>query len=164
MLLRQTFQKISAKKVGNWQNRSSNIRKCDKIWSPGYVISSLEKAAQSFLGNFPAFFAQSLKKTIESFSFVTLFFFKMFLCANRTEVWHCCRFFCRKTKTFSLQLGKSLKNTSLFERTFLLSKLSSTLEERSFTRLSKTSVLKVGNWQNGHRTSRNVITYKPLDM
>ena len=45
---RQTFHKTSAKKVGNWQNGSSNIRKCDKIWSPGYAIFSLGKAAKSF--------------------------------------------------------------------------------------------------------------------
>ena len=94
--IRQTFRKISAKKVGNWQNGSSNIRKCDKIRSPGYVIFSLEKAAKRFWGNL-AFFAQSLKKNKKMFLlFNIVFFFKMFLWVNRTKVWHSCRFFCRK--------------------------------------------------------------------
>ena len=74
---RQTFHKTSAKKVGNWQSGSSNIRKCDKIWSPGYVIFSLGKAAKSFLGNFPEFFAQ-IQKTTK----VCLFFTKLFLFQN----------------------------------------------------------------------------------
>ena len=72
----QTFQKTSAKKVGNWQNGSSNISKCDKIWSPGYVFSSLEKAVKSFMGNFPGFFAQSLKQTKDCFFFTKLFIFR----------------------------------------------------------------------------------------
>ena len=89
-------------KIGNWQNGSSNIRKCAKIWSLGYVIFSLQEAAKSFLGNFPAFFAESLKKTRESFSFLTLFLFKLFTWANRTEVWHFCRFFAENLKLFLL--------------------------------------------------------------
>ena len=56
------------------------------------------------------------------------------------------------------------KNTFLFEKTSLLSKQSSALEESSFKKLSEKSVLKVGNWQNGHWTSRNVMKYNPLDM
>ena len=39
---------------------------------PGLLICSLENAAKSFLGNFPQFFAQSLKKTKECFFFTTL--------------------------------------------------------------------------------------------
>ena len=72
--IRQTFRKISAKKVGNWQNGSSNIRKCDKIRSPGYVIFSLEKAAKRFSGNL-AFFAQSLKKNKKMFLLFNIVFF-----------------------------------------------------------------------------------------
>ena len=63
---KNSFVKLSKKsllKVGIWQNGSSNIRKCDKIWFPGYVIFSWENAAKSFLGNFSAFFDHSLKKT-----------------------------------------------------------------------------------------------------
>ena len=97
---RQTFQKTSAKKVGNWQNGSSNIRKGDKIWSPWYVIFSLEKAAKSFMGNLPGFFAQSLKNTKKCFFILTLFFFKKFLWANRTEIWHSCRLFAENLKLF----------------------------------------------------------------
>ena len=73
---RQTFHKTCAKKVGNWQNGSSNIRKCDKIWSPGYVIFSLGKAAKSFLGNFPEYFAQIQKTTKVCFFFTKLFLFQ----------------------------------------------------------------------------------------
>ena len=74
-LFRKTFQKIFAK-VRTWQNGSSNIRNCDEIWTPGYVIFSLGKAAKSFLGNFPEFFAQNLKRTKNCFFFTKLFLFQ----------------------------------------------------------------------------------------
>ena len=67
-----SFAKLSEKpllKVGNWQNGSSKIRKCDKIYSLGYVIFSLENAARSFLGQHPSVFRSMSEKDMKNVFF-----------------------------------------------------------------------------------------------
>ena len=63
-------------------------------------------------------------------------------------------FLAKNLDCFSSNSEIHWKNTSLSERTSLLSKRSSTLEESSFDKLSKKSLLKVGNWQNGSSNLR----------
>ena len=75
-LIESSFDKPSEMflvRVRNWQNRTSNFRKSFRKCSSGHVICSSQNAAESFLANIPAFYAQNLKKTTEFLFFTTLF-------------------------------------------------------------------------------------------
>ena len=93
----------------------------------------------------------SLKKwkSRKNFFLNNILLFKMFLWANGTDVWHSCRFFCRKSKNFFALNMKFIKRTLLCSKKIFLSKRSSALKESHFDKPSKKSLLKVANWQKG---------------
>ena len=85
----------------------------------------------------------------------------MFVGATRTEIWLSCHFFAENLKFVSLWLRNFLKNTSLFKRTFLLSKRSSALKESYFEKPSKKSLQKSEIDKTGPRTSGIVMKFNP---
>ena len=76
---KEAISKNLPKNLCKSQNLTKRVLEHQELWwnlTPGNVIFSLEKAAKSFLGNFPEVFAQSLKQTKDCFFFTKLFLFQ----------------------------------------------------------------------------------------
>ena len=119
-------------------------------WKITFWIFNMQfrERSQKFFGQRPSVCRSNNEKDERTFFWTTLFPSK---CSSGLpeQKFGCLAAFLPKIQNFFLLWFRNfLKNTSLFERIFLLSKLSSALEESSFDKLSKKSLLKVGNWQN----------------
>ena len=77
-------------------------------------------------------FRSMSEKGKRMFLLYNIAFFKLFLWANRTEVWHSCRFFCRESRSFFALNPNFFKKTLLCSKYFFLSKQSSALQESHF--------------------------------
>ena len=119
-------------------------------WKITFWIFNMQfrERSQKFFGQRPSVCRSNNEKDERTFFWTTLFPSK---CSSGLpeQKFGCLAAFLPKIQNFFLLWFRIfLKNTSLFERIFLLSKLSSALEESSFDKLSKKSLLEVGNWQN----------------
>ena len=92
------FEKASKKsplKVGNWQNRSSDIKECEEKHLPGLLLWNLENADKKIRERLSVY-RSKFEKDERIFILSNNVFLKMFFWANRLDFWQSCRYFLPK--------------------------------------------------------------------